>query len=87
MDRAPMSTKGWEYNNALVKAGKLSIIQLTPSDRAWCKQQWEGKLVDIWIRNQMAAGFKDAKAYLDDVLKIRDSILTSGLPQYPGPIV
>ena len=87
MDRAAMAGKAREYNDALVKAGKLKIIKLTPSEKAWCKQQWETKLVDIWIKKQIAAGFKDAKAYLDDVLNIRDSILAKGLPLYPGEIL
>ena len=86
MDRSAMSERAREYNNALVTAGKLKIIELTPNEKAWCKKQWETELVDIWIKNAIAAGLKDAKAYLDDVLKIRDSILASGLPQYPGAL-
>ena len=64
-----------------IKAGKLKIIELTPSEQAFCKQQWEENLVDVWVKKQVAAGFKNARAYVDDLKKIKADILASGIPQ------
>ena len=87
LDRLPLTKQGWDVWNAMAKAGSFEIIELAPGEKAWCKQQWEQKLVDDWVAKQLAAGFKDAKAYLDDLLDIRDGILASGVPQYSGEIL
>ena len=85
-DRAPLTKWGWDVWNEREKAGSVKIIELPPSEKARCKQVWEQKSVDAWVKHQIAAGFKDAKSYMDDLLKIRDETLASGLPQYTGYI-
>ena len=68
----------------MIKAGNLKMIDLTPSEQAFCNQQWEEKLEDAWVKRQVTAGFKDARAYLNDLKKIAADILTSGIPQWEG---
>jgi len=86
MDRYLITHQGREFWDARIKAGLLKSLELTPSEKAFCKQQMEEPLVDGWVKKQVAAGLKDARAYMDDLLKTRDVILALGLPQYTGAI-
>jgi len=86
-DRPKVAKTGWDnFWNERIKDGRLKMIELTPDEKASCKQLWEEKSINEWITRQTAKGFKDARAYLDELLELRESILASGLPQYTGPI-
>ena len=85
LDRRLMIKESLEIWDKRIKDGKLKMVELTPSEKAFCKQQWEITLVDNWVKHKEAAGLKDAKTYVDDLKKIKADILASGLPLCQEP--
>jgi len=79
-DRTVMIKHAQSLWSERIKAGKIKIVELTAEEKARCNKLWDATLTDAWIKKQVAAGFKDAKAYLDDLKKIEADILASGVP-------
>jgi len=87
VDRPATTKVGWQIWDEQVKAGKVKIIELSPEEKAKCKQQWGKPMEDDWVSRQIAAGFKNARAYMEDIKKMRDDILAKGIPEYTGEVL
>ena len=80
LDRRGIIKRSTALLDKLVQEGKLKIIELPPSEQAFCKKMWEENLTNAWIKKQEATGLKGAKAYVEDLKKMAADILASGVP-------
>ena len=80
MDRKRIIKHAQTVRDQQIKAGKLTMVDLSPSEQAFCNEQWSTKLEKAWVAKQVAGGFKEAQAYVDDLRKIAADILASGIP-------
>ncbi|MFT3755711.1 MAG: TonB-dependent receptor plug domain-containing protein [Pseudoxanthomonas sp.] len=80
--RVQHAVKFWD--DLRERTGKPREVLLSPAEQAWVKQRMETETNAEWIKRQVAGGFKEAEAYLNELIELRDSILASGIPQYPG---